>query len=298
MEQASANVIEAQPDYITVTCADGPRAFGLRAICYELVEVESERGNKATGFTRWGYQGETCGLVTWGSRPDGVMAQVAGPLAAVEFSRLYPIATNISRLDLAATVALDGPHPDLARSLYDQGRTATRHAGFPLNGTIIERWSGGGTFYLGSRSSELFARVYDKHAESGDARYKDAWRWELEAKGTMAKRIAERLWDQGDRPAFCASYVHQHFTRRGLPPQWDCRQPVDPELSIHPPTTAARRIGWLQNGVKPAFQWLQERGYHDEAVMALGLDEPWNIKRAARGLELREKRSGHALTAP
>lgn len=298
MGQDIGTILEAQPDYITVTCADGPRGFALRSVCAELVKAEADKGNKVTSFSRWGYDGEHAGLITWGSRPDGVMAQVAGPLAADQFPRLYPLASNISRLDLAATIAFDGPDPGLARRLYDQGRSATRHAGFPLNGTIVERWSGGGTFYLGSRSSELFARVYDKAAESGDPRYKDAWRWELEAKGTMAKRIAERLWDQGDRPAFCAGYVHQHFARRGLPPHWDSRQSVDPERSVHPPTTAARSLAWLANGVKPRFVWLQERGYANDAISALGLDEPWSITRAARGLELREKRRGHALTAP
>ena len=94
---------------------------------------------------------------------------------------------SVSRIDLALDLYNTGAKLTELYELLDTGK----YSGTAKTFTHITSANGGETVYIGSRSSDVFIRVYNKAAEQ---RVSEDWlRIELEIKGKVATPIARQL---------------------------------------------------------------------------------------------------------
>lgn len=98
-----------------------------------------------------------------------------------------------TRIDLAVDVK--GEH-NFGFEFVMCGGMEKRH-GTAKNVTVTRSLTDRGlTCYVGSRSSEIFCRIYDKGAEQKT--FENWWRCEVEVKGKTAQLMADRVWAEGE----------------------------------------------------------------------------------------------------
>lgn len=171
----------------------------------------------------------------------------------------------------------------LLADAFDEGRCISRwrmfHAVVPrlmIDPSVTAGW----TFYLGSRKSEAFLRVYDKGFEQG-AEADGPWvRWEWEYKKQrahhMAKVVAEARWD--DLMGYCRGYVSfkdstagMNRSRRPEVSWWADMWEGVKRMSLSLPKTPqslAKLHRWLEKQVAPALAVFVARGDGDLGVLA------------------------------
>lgn len=141
----------------------------------------------------------------------GVHFTVPGDGCRALFSRISPDKVISTLLSYSATVkitrldlALDNIgdiyfYPRDLKVYYDDGLVKSRWKNWELvqSGKNGQKELTGDTFYLGSRTSEMFCRVYDKTLEriaKNDTGVPEHWvRWELVCKHDRAQAAAEQL---------------------------------------------------------------------------------------------------------
>lgn len=271
---------ECQIDWLT--CTDkSAGATSLLVNLGDLIKHKELMQDPTICDWRWrGYEGTRGEHFAYGSRWDGSILQLGGGLADEYFAKAHYRATHISRIDLAVTVEYDRVVEGVAADAYQQGITWNReHANGPER-TLIVNGAGGSTTYIGSRTSDLFGRTYDKWRESGGDEYRNCWRWEVEFKGDIADRTSARLAASTERAVDIHGILSEYFLRRGVEARWmEVRRP----LHVHTQRKAsglASRLAWLSATVRPVVNRLLPIVGEEGLRVALGLD-PENVKRQA-----------------
>lgn len=271
---------EVDIDYITATANRTSGDSGLAAFGRFIVSTESRRGFKSGVYRAQNYRGLHAGGACFGRRHDGELVRLSGPCAAEFWEQVIGLSSNITRLDVQTTVR-SGERP--ARRLkqhLDQLRRFNKSRGKPLR----IHFEGGGNglecVYSGSRQSEIMLRVYDKHAESGNAEYDGCLRYELEFKGEKAWAMAHALDSRECWRTDAVAFISKFATKRALILRWPVvsfefatmttlqlrsrvRQYNDPDR---------RRLTFVSKCVRPMVQRLIEAGYEREVMAALGLE--------------------------
>jgi hypothetical protein len=261
---------EAGLDYLTLTSRD-PNATHLANVALELFATTHADGDKRREWSWMGYQGWCNRTTSWGNRHDGQILRVSGPLADLAFPKAYPHADSCSRIDLQVTAEMPRGKCDLASGGYHRAVADARRRGAPLKVSLIVNSDGGQTLYLGSRKSELFARLYNKEAESGDPHWARNWRWELECKGQRAQVAARGFQLLSDPRRALLLTVFRHFHDRGVTPPWPLVDGETLPVPKAPRSNDQRRLDWLATQVKPALDDLRQRYDPDHLVRILGL---------------------------
>jgi hypothetical protein len=207
---------------------------------------------------------------------------LSGQDAAINWLPALALAENVTRLDLAATVSLESPFIDVARTAYgraitDPERCLCKRRKY----SYVENSAGGQTCYIGSRISDQFGRIYDKGCESA----KDAicppgmlWRYEVEFKSYRAKKLAKQMEASARAETETVAEAISHliytwFRSRGIPTIFDDAPPdvdwtVELEARI---TDDEASLKWLTVQVRPSVERLLERGREAEVFEALGI---------------------------
>jgi DNA relaxase NicK len=200
------------------------------------------------------------------------MLVASGGLADDVWSHAVALGYRASRIDLAVTAWFDPPRQHLALDAYKLARDHTPANGRPPAATYLVSSLGGSTCYVGSRSSETFGRLYDKHAQSQAEPDRGAWRWEVELKAERAASAAIALLDSRTHRESIRATVWEWFTQRGIQPPWD---KVGEGISTDPVGRQAddtRRAEWLATQVAPTVRDLIPRIGMEAVLEALGLD--------------------------
>lgn len=272
---------EASVDYVTTTWPF-PMAQTPLPEPGVIVAWARERASKhaATFWVKswaWqGYVGWQVGPVCWGQKLDSTIVRCSGPAAQDWFKAGLPIGHNVSRIDLQCTVwgrqVIDDEiarHNEAALK-YREGRE-----GKPYAVRLVKSFGDGDTLYIGSRTSQLFVRLYNKQAESkGDDFYKGAMRFEVELKDETAKTVAHRISREKADAGAVLEYLGGFLSARGvlLPVGGSVLGTVllfgnkergDLETSLL----------WLEQQVSPTVKRLLREGYRTEVLQALGLLE-------------------------
>lgn len=176
------------------------------------------------GYTGW----EAPGFFS-GNREGGTIVVASGGTAQEVFKSVVNVADNISRLDLQTTVATPIERPHLGVQAYQVLQGGSPSHVKVKNVTLITSQPEGETCSIGKRSSDNYGRIYDKATESGAAPPRSLWRYEVEYKRGVAKRIAVDLAGREAPQVVAGSLVHQWFTARGVipiytPPLLSCPQ--------------------------------------------------------------------------
>jgi hypothetical protein len=130
----------------------------------------------------------------------------------------------------------------------------------------------GQTFYLNSRSSDNFARIYDKGAESKLAPAGLVWRYEVEFKRHVAKREAIALAPEEQLSTYVSNRVHRWMTVRGVQPTW-------PVLSTYAdidqaPIGATRDVlTWFEKSLRVTIAKAIKRHGLTTVLKSLGLQD-------------------------
>jgi len=283
-------VIEAQPDWLTVTTANKHDPKELIAAAKELAKAERLLGNFPKPFAWRGYVGEHTRYVTWGEGPQGALVQLSSYAAALWFDNVAKAADHATRFDLQVTVKFTPPQKGLVKRGYGKLTHNASVGGFRPCINWRQSNDGGSTLYYGSPSSDSLGRVYDKWAEStadktldrGGSDYVGCWRYEIQYRSDLANAAFRSYAGADDRQRYCKSVVYNYWTKRGLNCPWTADGPKLQVCSHHTSTDSDRQLRWLAATVTPVVARFLDRGMAGRCLAALGLDE--RVCRVADGI--------------
>lgn len=279
MAHHTGAVIEAQVDWLTVSAHGEEGAAHMRDLAVWLAKEEEAKGNRPKLWRLMGYEGTHVGAIEYGQRDEAsCILRLIGDAASVHLDKAMSVAHDVTRIDLAVTWQGDPPDPMVGRNTYTQAEL--HYASHP---NAARPWftgdaSGGYTCYIGARESANFFRVYNKGAEcvaqgdqAGIERYRGCWRYELEAKASMAGALSALVLDASDRADTTTRYVHAWATAHGISPMFLVDAPMALIPGFRRRSDADSRIRHLERNVRPTLEWLREAGELDRALTALGL---------------------------
>jgi hypothetical protein len=272
MSDDRPTVKEAQVDWLTLTFKEGGKWEAARLAAQHALERECADGEDESALRFQGYTGSQAGRVGYGTRDDGALIRLSGGLADEGLRDLLPLASNISRIDLAVTIKLPDGYPNPMKEGFRIGPTIKPPRGAAPDYQLIEHSRQGTTLYVGARTSPRFGRVYDKWKESQLDFYAGCTRYELEAKSKLAARLAAAVAGATDRRGTIRVLVRNYFQPRGVNIPDD---EADDDLHIsafRPRTSDLSRLHWLATQVKGVADDLRARGRGADVAAALGMN--------------------------
>jgi hypothetical protein len=270
MSDQTPTVKESQVDWLTLTFKEGGKWAAARIAAEHLLARELADGEDEQPLRFQGYDGRQAGRCGYGVRDDGALIRLSGAVADEGLPDLLPLATNVSRIDLAVTLALPQNWPNPMKEGFRLGPTIKPTRGAAPDYQLIEHSRQGTTLYVGARTSPRFGRVYDKWRESQLDFYRGCTRYELEAKGKLAARLAAAVAGAADRRSTIRVYVRDYFQPRGVDVPID-EADADLHLSLYRPRTSdLSRLHWLGTQVKGVVDELRARGRGADVDAALG----------------------------
>lgn len=221
-------------------------------------------------FSNGFYSGKRLSSLSWGCSPElGYIIIASGETANEIWADAYPAAHRVTRVDLCFDLQVDAPM-SLANSSYrlvdEANSNLKRKYGLFLNN------HGGSTFYVGSRHSQQYGRLYDKGIQSKRADKGLLWRYEVEYKKPLADLVLKSYADMGpqERSVAIVDTVSDWFRERGALVPYDTGNQhimmVSAEKKI---TTFDRKMNWLRTQVRPTVKQLVEAGLGKEVVDCL-----------------------------
>ena len=271
----------ANVDYLTMTwpssAEDGIMNYGARLIEWYRATFALDGGTwQVKPFVWQGYLGWQIGTMSWGARPDGSVIRISGGAAQEYLEADWPTGHNCSRLDISLTVwGVSDIDQTIARHNAEAlvARNSLHCRPFQVRHIITA--GDGDTLYLGSRSSEIFARIYNKEKEQkDDEHYRGAIRYEVEYKGETARQALERGRSQRHDRREYAAMALATMESRGIDVRgdWDARRHILARVGrAH--SDAWNKLEWLRTQVAPTVRWLIDNGHGDDILSALGLYE-------------------------
>jgi hypothetical protein len=186
-------ILESRVDWITCTCKPGLKAQVLQASAKRWIAAQDALGFRTREFRWSGYLGEATDGVTCGQREDGTILRLSGQAASDHAKSALEFCDNVSRIDVQVTLLAKKNPSDFATLALASASLDPRVVSGITRTSIIRSTPDGSTFYLGSRSSDRYFRVYDKSAES-EGLYPDrSGRYEVEYKGDRAWRVSQQV---------------------------------------------------------------------------------------------------------
>jgi hypothetical protein len=279
----TTTVLESQVDWLTASVHAAEKNVTLEHMASTFAAGEIAAGAKMRPWRLMGHEGWIAGRVRYGTRQAAGLVQLSGDLARQHFDDIYPLADNVSRVDLAVTARFDPPFADAGWVAYlDAAHFHDAHPESALPWRVADA-DGGWTTYIGKRTSDTFLRIYDKGAESraagdtrGELHYAACWRYELETKGPFARIASEAIAGSSDRSVLVKDWVHDYLTHHGMN-AWFLR---DGSMQLVPGfrrrSDRESRLRWLGRSVRPAVEWLIANGDVSDVLDALGLDKENN----------------------
>lgn len=267
-------------DYITCTSKLRKSDSSLAAFGSYLVGLEVESGEREAVWRGHGYHGRHAGQVAYGRRHDTEIVKLSGELASAHWATCLNLSSNVSRLDLQVTVK---PAEGSAKRLQRHHREvlrANKGKGRPAGFKCYYGPDGPECLTLGSRTSDVFGRFYDKWVESCLPYYAGCLRYEMELKRKRALAMAQHLDRQPDEGAAIAAEVLKFARARNTqlsievdPATLTCGRPANDNESRKQGGRAFKRIMWIENSIKPAVLELVQVGLMQECLVALGISD-------------------------
>jgi DNA relaxase NicK len=270
----------AEVDWLTVTVKDKTKQGLLAEEVNRLMGVRKDQGYTQKQWSFRGYDGWICGSIRWGTRNDGSIVMLSGEDAELNWPVVLSWCDNCTRVDLAVTVEMLEPRPNVAKDAYDVLTLGGSATGIqPRKLSFVQNNEGGQTFYLGSRASDQFGRLYDKGVESGE----DVgipvgliWRYEVEFKQYRAGRIAKQMFEAAKESAGyhaqIGETVYKWFLSRGVSPIFSAYDNLPFSTQVYAKVSDDDiTLRWLSTQVRPSIERLSRNGKGGEVRQALGL---------------------------
>lgn len=270
MSAAEDTLVSIGCDYLTVTAPESRGMNTLHSYASDLFRTQADFGFQSKPWGMAGFKGWKCGSVEIGVRDSDVMVRLHSDSAFRNWRRCVELCSNVSRLDLQATIQVtDGPTERI-----DEHRAQARLHSKENYDKPIVRWTadhkGGYTLYLGARSSICFGRIYDKYQHTKLDHYRDCVRFEVQYHNKLASRLAMDLAAESSPIPRIGSHLTRFFRARRVP----LNLPGDNRATIRCPrnkTDDDRQLEWLQTQVRPSVLRLISRDRGEDVFRALGL---------------------------
>lgn len=236
---------------------------------HALGEVQ-KAGNVYKKRSLLGFDGWESGGCFVGSNETRHYAQFAGKYANDAFSWLTHPKVHVSRIDIQVTVQYDTELTKEGRYQYaraiNHNKTLPKHRQRSIN--LYAGSDGGDTIYLGAPSSDTRARIYNKDKQSGDERYKWAWRYEIVLRNEYALPVYRQLTSEDiEVTSFITQAVVAYMGERGVSilglGDWAGNAIQVPKSA---PTDVERKLRWVRMQVIPTIRKLAELGYAEDLM--------------------------------
>lgn len=258
-------------DYLTATAYRTGDGHPFRDFGQHLLEQSALAGNEVRPYRERDYRGYQAGGVICGTRADTHLIRLSSDEARDHWREVYRRSTNVSRIDLQLTLRLAREYEPYIREQHHTAMTAKQGRG--RRREVELRWNSvkGDTLYLGTRTSDIFARVYDKGRQEKWCPPGLLIRQEIEYKRKVAKAVAEQLHSMESDTIGIAPLVSTYISRFGL--QTRTNEELNVQYARGRTTSIDLKRRWLSQAVKPSVARLVECGMLQEALDALGLSE-------------------------
>lgn len=237
---------------------------------FSIINEEADNGQRERASRNQGIDWFGAGGCYYGSRGDERWVRLSGDRAARSWRVAQGADAAVRRVDCAVTCRFAAPQPEGARAAFAQWERLPAGFGQPTRARLVATKATGDTFYLGSRQSEAYLRLYDYGAAHGTDRLGAAWRFEVEAKGRLATRWAALLSSSSVEQIAAAGLVYAAFCDRRVEVPFEAsalRGEIDTEVE----SPLAAKLEWLSTQVRPTVGRLIELGYLEEVIERLGL---------------------------
>lgn len=268
---ARPQVVSSGVDWLTATAPRDGRDVGLLRFADGLIDGQVNMGEKVRPWQWMGYSGHQSGQVAYGTREDSTILRLSGDAAHDEWEPAVQLARRVTRLDFEVTVKYEPPDETIGTKAYRQMMRWRQARARAAQVSQVQVNGDTQSIYLGSRTSERYARLYDKHRETRDPRYAGCWRYEVESKGSYGANLARALLQHPRWRGAIQEHVFQHFKRHGHTPPFAAREPDARLLASRSAVDQARRLKWLQEQVQGVIAQLVSQGQRREVYEALGL---------------------------
>lgn len=280
-------LVDSGIDYITATTKQGINATAMWDLGRALVREEERSTDIVRPFRFSGYHGIMCGGAQVGRRPDGTVVRLSGNCAKEFWAQVLGLSDNVTRLDLQVTALTPNGCAGQLKKHYNQVRKGKRGRGKPAE---FKMWLGPKGFQsmtLGARSSDRYARIYDKGLESGLPEFAGCLRYEIELKRQQAFGMAQHLDAIENADDAIARYIELFararltqvsFSRPSSLSEFTCqRWPIGtvharrgvPEESYR----ARQKAMWLNACIRPLVHRFINTGQEELLLSALGMSD-------------------------
>lgn len=258
-------------DWVTFTSNRNASRDALSRFAYEYLEHSLGQGNRSKLWSSFGYDGWDIGGMRWGRREQDDLCQLRGEVAETYWRTYLPLASGVSRLDLAATVQFKEHPITIVSDAYNQVLDTALDLPIVRNYAKITSLKGGDTLYVGKRSSTQFGRLYDKGLQSKEKSFANCIRWEVELKKEVAWSVSQHLARASNHATWISAYVYNWFKERMIECPWRPTIAYNAIEFPRRPTTTQMSLGWLQEQVQPTVTRLCDQGLLTDVLNALGL---------------------------
>lgn len=203
-------------DWITVTAQGGNKARSLFGAGDWLLRDVMRLGNIKKPWSMSGFNGYKAGHVQCGTRADEVIVRLGGDTAHDHWRDVYADADNCTRIDCQATYRLACEVEPVIRRHFAQAKRISENRRKAPTLSILSTNNGPSTLYFNRRVSESFGRIYDKGAESGLELLGRCIRYEVEYKGSEARRVSDYLNTHSDPDTAAALLAIGFLEKRGV----------------------------------------------------------------------------------
>lgn len=239
-------------------------------LAHGLLHQSLQEGESVRLGTWLGYAGLRTASAFYGWLGRRGVCWLSGPHSPAPTCQLIQASDNVSRLDLQLTVESAPPDKALGRINYRLASTYDGRPGVRPIVTEIHDTRNGHTTTIGSRISDQYGRNYDKGIEARIAPAGSIWRYEVEYKRALAKKLAEEIALQDKVADVAARTVWLWWTSRGVRPT-----PREPRGCLIDTRIPARigpdYLGWFESKLSRSVRRaVDSHGLHP-VLRALGL---------------------------
>lgn len=220
----SFDCVSAGVDWITCTATGSDARKRLESAAEGLLQEEAAGGVEITAGRIRDYVGWQAPGIFAGKRRADSLVRLSAAHALAHWQTVAREATNVSRLDLQATVWTHGEQPALSRWYYQRVRRLPAGRGRPRSFSLIQTHPHGDTLYVGKRQSDCFGRVYDYASAHKKGPPRTLWRYEVEYKRHLALSHANSLLDERVHQSRVESIVASWYDARGVRPAWSFQE--------------------------------------------------------------------------
>lgn len=264
-------IISAGIDWLTLTSVSRETKRGMSRYFEHILAADLQQGYKPVPGGMCGFYGKRTRHALLAEKGERTMLQVSGS-AAQRVATLAKTGDNCTRLDVQLTIRVG--EENVSKFIRAQDSRCARHRtirGKRPDRSLVVKNGKAQTFYLGSRTSDVFVRIYDKFAESGDEAHRGAVRMEIEYKGKRAASLWSHLAAFTLTNMSLLQLLVQDLEERGLDVTGIDLERQDIVLPKPKPSKENVTWGWWASQVAPSVaRSVAERGWYTAFSILFG----------------------------